>query len=185
MSNPHVSRLKKHFPTYIYPTISTCLIDHKGVGATILICCAIDTLASYAASSPSHQGNKKKFINFVEKYFSNDYDPEQFYKMVRCGLVHSFNMEHTYTILCSKVTWAQELHLTTSKEFNYQIILNPYTLFRDLKKAHKAFILDLENDIELRKIFSKLYINSPILKQQTRIIKAVKKVSHQNSILDN
>lgn len=175
MSNPHVSRLKKHFPTNIYPSISTCLIDHKGVGATILICCAIDTLASYAASNPSNQGNKKKFMGFVAKYFPNNYDSEQFYKIVRCGLVHSFNMESTYTILCSKETWAQELHLLKPNGFN-QVVLNPFTLLRHLKKAHKAFVLDLENDVELRKTFSRIYQKSPILKQHTRVSKALKKV---------
>ena len=181
MSNAQVARLRKHFPTNIYPSISTCLIDHKGFAATILICCAIDTLSSYATSNPTKQGNKKKFMNFIKKYFPSIYDSEQFYKIVRCGLVHSFNMESTYTILCSKENWAQELHLSKPKGFN-EIVLNPFTLLRHLKRAHKAFVADLEDDIELRKIFSKIYKISPIVKQHTRVFKALKKVSKQGSL---
>ena len=120
-------------------------------------------------------------MNFIKKYFPSIYDSEQFYKIVRCGLVHSFNMESTYTILCSKENWAQELHLSKPKGFN-EIVLNPFTLLRHLKRAHKAFVADLEDDIELRKIFSKIYKISPIVKQHTRVFKALKKVSKQGSL---
>ena len=133
MSNPYVSRLNKHFPTYVYPNIASCLKLHQGIGATILICCAIDTLANYAEASPSVRGNKKRFLSFVENYFPDNYDPEMFYTFVRCGLVHSFNMENKYIILCSKETWAQELHLTKPKGFD-RIIINPYPLFRHIRR---------------------------------------------------
>lgn len=96
MSNPYISRFKKHFPAYVYTNIAACLKMNQGIGATILICCAIDTLASYASANPSVRNNKARFIDFVSKYFPTNYDPEQFYKFVRCGLVHSFNMENQY-----------------------------------------------------------------------------------------
>ena len=176
MSNPHVSRLKKNFPTYVYSTIASSLKEHQGIGATILICCAIDTLASYAASNPSTINNKDKFLTFVSKYFPPDYDAEKFYKFVRCGLVHSFSMENEYIILCSEATWAQELHLSKPEGFD-RIVINPYTLFRHLKKAHKQFVDDLEKNHNLRKEFSLIYKKRPILKQHIRVPKALKKVS--------
>ena len=176
MSNPYISRLNKHFPTYVYPNIASCLKSYQGIGATILICCAIDTLANYAAASPSIRGNKERFLSFVENYFPDNYDPETFYTFVRCGLIHSFNMENEYIILCSKETWAQELHLTKPKGFD-RIVINPYTLFRHMKKAHKLFINDLENDKILRRAFSKIYKSKPITKQHIRVPKALKKIS--------
>ncbi len=176
MSNPHVSRLRKNFPTYVYSNIALCLKEKQGVGATILICCAIDTLASYAAANPSNKNNKSRFIIFVSKYFPQNYDAEKFYKFVRCGLVHSFSMENEYVVLCSKATWAQELHLSKPKGFD-RTVVNPYTLFSHLKKAHKQFISDLEEDHDMRKKFSTIYKKRPILNQNIRIPKALKKVS--------
>lgn len=167
MSNPHVARLKKHFPAYVYNNIAACLKMNQGIGATILICCAIDTLASYAAANPSVRGNKIKFTGFVSKYFPANYDPNKFYKIIRCGLVHSFNMENKYYILCSSKTSAQKHHLTKPKGYNREIV-NPYTLFRHLKKAHKNFIEDLENDISLRKTFSDIYKKKPIKTQSVK-----------------
>jgi hypothetical protein len=175
MSNPYVSRLNKHFPAYVYPNIAGCLKLHQGVGATILICCAIDTLAKYAAAGPSVAGNKRRFLSFVEKYFPADYDPEMFYTFVRCGLLHSFNMENKYIILCSKETWAQELHLTRPKGFD-RIVINPYPLFRHMNRARKLFIGDLENDRILRQTFSRIYKSKPIIKQHIRVPKALKKI---------
>ena len=176
MSNPHVSRLNKNFPTYVYPNIASSLKERQGIGATILICCAIDTLASYASANPSTKSNKCKFLTFVSKYFPPDYDADRFYKFVRCGLVHSFSMENKYIILCSKATWAQELHLSKPEGFD-RTVINPYTLFRHLKKAHKQFVEDLEKNHDLRKEFSLIYKKKPILKQHIRVPKALKKVS--------
>lgn len=176
MSNPYVSRLNKHFLTYVYPNIASCLKSHQGIGATILICCAIDTLANYAAASPRIIGNKKRFMSFIENYFPAKYNPEIFYKFVRCGLVHSFNMENKYIILCSKETWAQELHLIKPQGFD-RIVINPYPLFRHMKKAHKLFINELESNKMLRQAFSKIYKSKPITKQHIRVPKALKKIS--------
>ena len=167
MSNPYISRFKKHFPAYVYTNIAACLKMNQGIGATILICCAIDTLASYASANPSVRNNKARFIDFVSKYFPTNYDPEQFYKFVRCGLVHSFNMENQYYLLCSNKSSAQELHLTKPKGYHRKIV-NPYSLFRHLKRAHKKFVEDLENDINLKKVFPSVYSKKPICKQSVK-----------------
>ena len=175
MSNPYISRMKKYFPAYVYPNIAMCLKTHQGVGATILLCCAIDTLANYADASSSVIGNKKRFKAFISSYFPKQYDPDMFYSFVRCGLVHSFNMENKYVVLCSKETWAQELHLSQPPGFN-RVIINPYPLFRHTHKALKQFIDALLLDKTMAKAFSKKYKSRPITKQHIRVPKAWKKL---------
>ncbi|MFQ5962765.1 MAG: hypothetical protein ACE5KZ_00595 [Candidatus Scalinduaceae bacterium] len=176
MSNPYVSRFNKHFPAYVYSNIASCLKLHQGVGATILICCAVDTLANYAAASPSTSGNKKKIMTFVGNYFPESYEPEIFYKIIRCGLVHSFNMENKFIILCSKETWAQEIHLKKPNGFDH-VIINPYPLFRHMKKAHKLFVNDLEINKDLRQTFVNIYKSKPLIKQHIRVPKALKQIN--------
>ncbi|MFC2033799.1 hypothetical protein ACFLTT_00110 [Chloroflexota bacterium] len=167
--------MEKYFPAYVYPNIAMCLKMHQGVGATILLCCAIDTLANYADASPSVTGNKKRFKAFISSYFPKQYDPEQFYLFVRCGLVHSFNMENKYIVLCSKEVWAQKLHLSKPDGFN-RVIINPYVLFRHTHKALKQFIDALLLDKTMTRAFSKKYKLRPLMKQHIRIPKAWKKI---------
>jgi hypothetical protein len=45
MGDARVGRFRKFFPVYVYQNIAACLNQAHGVGATVLICCAIDTLA--------------------------------------------------------------------------------------------------------------------------------------------
>ena len=64
MSKDTIDRFEFRFKAYIYRSIRICLGDSQGVAATILLCCAIDLLAKYNSSDPSHFGNKKKYIQF-------------------------------------------------------------------------------------------------------------------------
>ena len=150
MGDARVGRFRKNFPTYIYQNISACLKERQGVGAVILTCCAIDTLAKYASAGKNLRGNKAKYIHFVKNYFPNEYDPELFYKIVRCGLVHTFDMERKFAILCNKETWAQELPLKSHKEIK-RTIINPYPLLRHMKRAQMKLADDLDGDREFRR----------------------------------
>ncbi len=167
MGDARVGRFRKHFPTYVYQNISTCLKERQGVGAVILICCAIDTLAKYAAAGKNLKGNKAQYTHFVKNYFPSEYDPELFYKIVRCGLVHAFDMERKFAILCSKEPWAQELHLKSPKGIK-RTIINPYPLFRHMKRAQKKLADDLDGDKEFRRAFVKIYKGNPIRPQHYR-----------------
>src|SRR4030042_5494327 len=168
MNNAYVMRLKHSFPQWIYGNISACLKNNQGVGATILICCAIDTLSYYASSNPLQEGNKKRFTRFVTKYFPSIYDPELFYKFVRCGLVHSFNMENYFAIVCSNERWAHKLHFQKPKGFEKKII-NPFVLMKHLKIAHSNFINALINDNLLLNTFLKAYKLRPLVKQNKTV----------------
>ena len=149
--NSHIERLKHAFPQWVYGNISACLNYKQGVGATILICSAIDTLSYYASANPSTYGNKQRFTQFVASYFPSNYDPTLFYKFVRCGLVHSFNMENYYIIICSNKKWAQSLHLKKPKGLD-KTIINPFVLLNHLKNVHKNFIIAINSNVKTSKV---------------------------------
>jgi hypothetical protein len=167
MGDARVGRFRKKFPVYVYQNISACLKERQGVGATILICCAIDTLAKYALANSIMRGNKTQYIQFLSKYFPAKYDSEAFYKFVRCGLVHSFDMDKHYAILCCKDQWAQNLHMKSATGLR-RTIINPYNLFRHLKKAHLQLCDELDNNKIFRRQFVRMYKNIPVRPQHYR-----------------
>src|SRR5687768_584469 len=111
MNKRAIDRFDFRFKAYIYRSIRLCLKDSQGIPATILICCAIDLLAKYSSGDTTNFGNKRKYTQFLEDYFPSSYDPVDFYSFVRCGLLHGFNMENQYTILCRDENWARNAHL--------------------------------------------------------------------------
>tara|TARA_R110002050_G_scaffold16041_3_gene49183 strand:+ start:842 stop:1444 length:603 start_codon:yes stop_codon:yes gene_type:complete len=167
MGDARVGRFRKHFPVYVYQNVGACLKERQGVGATILLCCAIDTLAGYALLGANGSGNKAQYVAFLKKYFPSDYDSEIFYKFVRCGLVHSFDMEKKFAVLCVSDPWAQALHMKRAAKIR-RTIINPYALFRHLKEAHQQFCDDLDADRTLRQEFVPIYRGSPIRPQHYR-----------------
>ena len=174
MNDVYVRRSKHSFPQWIYGNIRACLNSNQGVGATILICCAIDTLSFYASANPNTVGNKNRFTEFVSKYFPPSYNPESFYKFIRCGLVHTFNMENQYLIVCSNEKWAHLLHFK-QWDNSKRIIINPFVLMKHLKIAHTNFINTLNDDINMREKFLEAYKLRPLKKQ----IKSVKMFERQ------
>ncbi len=164
MGDPRVGRFRKHFPTQVNANIAACLNLREGLGATILICCAIDLLAKYGASGSRLRGNKDRYIEFLRRYFPSHYDAERFYKFVRCGLVHSFDMDRRYVILTSKEEWAQKLHMKTIPNMKRPVI-NPFVLRRDMKAAHRKLADDLDANKPFRRAFVATYRRAPIRPQ--------------------
>lgn len=164
----YILKLKNSFPQWVYGNISACLNKNQGVGATILICCAIDTLSYYASANPLKEGNKKRFIHFTKNYFPSISDPELFYKFVRSGLIHSFNMENYFIIICSNEKWTHSLHFQKT-EGSERTIINPYVLMKQLKTAHSNFIKSLSSDELILENFIKVYKLRPLLKQNKSV----------------
>lgn len=169
----YILKLKHSFPQWVYGNISACLKNNQGVGATILICCAIDTLSYYASANPLKEGNKKRFIHFVKNYFPSISDPELFYKFVRSGLIHSFNMENYFIILCSNEKWTHSLHFQKAEGLK-RTIINPFILLEQLKIAHSSFIKKLYSDDLILDGFIKAYKLRPLAKQN-KSVKAFEK----------
>ena len=162
-----VDRFEFRFKAYIYRSVRICLEDSQGVAATILLCCAIDLLAKYNSGDASHFGNKRKYTQFLRDYFPPIYEPDGFYSFVRSGLLHGFNMENEYTILCKNEDWAKQAHLKVDPKRKMTII-NPFVLFSDLNAAHKAYIADVRSKPTVKDAFIKVHKQFPLKQQQTR-----------------
>lgn len=165
-----ISKLENEFPDKILTGINACLKSRDSVSATILICCAIDLLSKYYSGDVEQNGNKKRFIQFFEEYFSHYQKHEDFYKFVRCGLVHSFNLDRKYILLNSNAMWAKKLNMKISPKHKMSII-NPWQLRTDLRKAWKQFTEDLKKDKALRVKIRKVYKQYPLEGQTMKIAK--------------
>jgi hypothetical protein len=143
MSDARVVRFRKRFPERVFADIGACLREGQAVGATILLCCAIDFMARYYSGQPKGRLNKQSYISFMEQYFSMNYDAVQFYQFLRCGLIHGYDMEREYLILGSSAPWARKLHMVYDPKHRATII-NPFALYSDVRKTFRAFVKDIE-----------------------------------------
>ena len=163
-----ISKIHRRFPERILSGVNACLKARQGVSATILICCGIDLLSKYFSGSPT--SSRQNYINFITKYFPQYSDHKSFYKLIRCGLVHSFNMDRKYIIINSNAQWAQDLNMKLSPKHK-MIVVNPWRLRKDLKSAVESFIKDIEQDKTLRKKVRAIYKKFPLEGQTMKIAK--------------
>jgi len=166
MSGNAIDRFEFRFQAYIYRSIRLCLQDREGVAASILLCCAIDLLAKLCSGDPNQGFSKRKYVAFLRRYFPRSYNPEEFYEFVRCGLVHNFNMENRYTILCNEDEWAKAAHLRRDPKKN-TIVINPFVLFADVHSAFKEYLHDVRHNMEVQKAFFAVHRQFPLQRQQT------------------
>lgn len=160
-----ISKIRRRFPERILSGINCCLKQRQGVSATILICCWIDLLSKYF--SWEEKSSRKNYINFITRYFHQYDDHDWFYRLIRCWLVHSFNMDRKYIVINSNASWAQELNMRLSPKHKMKVI-NPWKLKKDLKNAVEEFLKDAEKDknmlLKLRKIYKKLPLEWQVMK---------------------
>ena len=160
---PHVDvrvrRFKKHFAEWVFAEISGCLQSQASVGSVILCCCAIDYLARFFSGDSGHSMNKSKYVAFLGNYFDDKYDPEIFYKLVRCGLTHGFNMENQFLVVGSKARWARALHLSYDPRHKATLVV-PTSLYQDIQRAFRQYIRDLERGGEILERFLAVYKSS-------------------------
>ena len=109
--------------------------------------------------------NKSKYIAFLASYFDDKYDPEAFYKLVRCGLTHGFNMENRYLVVGSKAQWARDLHMTYDSKHKATLIV-PTTLYQDVRQAFRMYVRDLESGGDVLNRFLNVYLSSGFSRPQ-------------------
>ena len=165
MSDARVARFRKRFPERVFADIGACLREGQPVGATILLCCAIDFMARYYSGQPKGRLNKQSYISFMERYFSTYYGAVHFYQFVRCGLVHGYDMEREYLILGSPAPCARKLNMVYDAKHRTTIV-NPFALYSDVREAFRAFVKDIEEHGELKQRFLRVWKASPFEKQQ-------------------
>ena len=160
-----VRRFKKHFPEWVFAEISGCLQSHASVGTVILCCCAIDYLSRFFSGDPGHSMNKSKYIAFLRQYFDDKYDPEVFYKLVRCGLTHGYSMENQFLVVGSRSRWARDLHLRYDPKHKATLVV-PWSLYQDIRQAFSQYLHDLELGGEILERFLAVYTSSGFRRPQ-------------------
>ena len=109
MPDARIARFRKRFTERVFADIGACLRQGQAVGATILMCCAIDIMACYYSGQPKGRLNRQSYISFMEQYFSKYYDPLQFYQFVRCGLVRFTDM-----------TWRENISFSVPQRYGHE-----------------------------------------------------------------
>jgi hypothetical protein len=165
MSDARVARFKKRFPERVFADIGACLREGQAVGATILLCCAVDVMARYYSGQPKGRLDRQSYISFMERYFSTYYDAVHFYRFVRCGLVHGYDMEREYLILGSPAPWARKLNMVHDPKHKTTIV-NPFAVYSDVRRAFRAFVSEIGEHVEVKRRFLRVWKASPFEKQQ-------------------
>lgn len=165
MSHPKVKRFKKRFLEWVFADISACLGKGAAVGSVILTCCAIDYIGRFYSGIPREVGNKAKYVAFLGRYFAPKYKPEDFYKLVRCGLLHGYDMQGRYIVVGSNTRWARSLHMRYDPKHKATLV-NPFALYEDIRTAFGAYVNDLERDPDLLQRFLTVWASSPFERPQ-------------------
>ena len=109
--------------------------------------------------------NKSKYIAFLRQYFDDKYDPEVFYKLVRCGLTHGYSMENQFLVVGSRSRWARDLHLRYDPKHKATLVV-PWSLYQDIRQAFSQYLHDLELGGEILERFLAVYTSSGFRRPQ-------------------
>lgn len=164
-ARPNIQWFRKRFPEWVFADISACLRNGASIGATILCCCAIDYLGRFYSGDLGRTMNKTKYVDFLREYFPSTYDPERFYKLVRCGLVHGYDMHRQFVVVGSQAPWAQSLHMCWDPKHKATLV-NPFALYKDVRRGFGQFVSDLEQDKGLSRRFALVWSSTPFERPQ-------------------
>jgi len=114
----------------------------------ILGACFIDALAGFYAGvnkDESKNGSGKRFKDFIKIYLTQ-YDADELWEDLRCGLVHSYAAGKTYGFTDSRTT-PFGFHLSMTPQG--QILLNLEDFLSEIRKAYGDFRSDILKDNEV------------------------------------
>lgn len=162
----------------IYP-VNVLLNQGLHTPAVILLCCGVDYLAKYFSGDANYESsNKTKFITFLKHYFPEYESPEDFYSFIRCGLVHSYNMGYKYRIIRGANS-DEKPHMSKVRVDTGEVILiNPWQLKSDIRKALNKFSEDIEKDNKLYSNFVRVFYKDSLRQPTIRFnsINSVKRL---------
>lgn len=161
-------KLKQRFSLTIFGSVNLLLDKGFYTSAVILLCCGIDYLAKFYSGELDYNNNKKKYITFLKKYFPKYKSPEEFYSLIRSGLLHSYYLDERYAFGKDPMG----LHfIEIPIKGKKTIIVNPWRLKGDVKNALTHYLRDMEKDNELYlkylKVYEKIKLKNPTIKYKT------------------
>ena len=114
-------------------------VKDVGLSSFILICCLVDSVASYIIRKKHHSEVYKYFIkNYLSKVnsdYANKETCEYIYKGIRCALVHNFTIRKG--ILLGELD-NKKLHLTFDIEGN--LIIDLISFYSEVKESIEIYV---------------------------------------------
>ena len=117
--------------------VKRAMVGKSKIGAIILGSCLIDCLATFYYGDCSTKKNYKGFIN----KFLPQYNSQNFYKDLRCKLVHNYSEGGSYVFKDNK----PNEHLKKYKKSN-KIIINLENFIEELEKIVDDYLKLITND---------------------------------------
>lgn len=105
----------------------------------ILCACFIDAMASFyfGVTKENMGGSGVRFKEFVKKYLTQ-YNADDLYHSLRCGLVHSYADEGKYKFIQRKSLWHQKSDCSGKRK-----LINDENFADDVEKAYFKFREDV------------------------------------------
>lgn len=136
-------------------------IHRPFVAAVILMCCAIDCLASYRFGRGVN-GVGRTFNDFIIEYFTSNitksgksYNSVQIYQGLRNALIHGYTLNKDLAL----THMSDKNHLEIE---NGRMVIDVYTLYYDLKSAYSIYKKDLEAGKHIEE-FNRRWSNYPLI----------------------
>jgi hypothetical protein len=159
MIKEKILHFKDTTDTFLIQIDKIVQINGVGLSLFILTSCLIDTLSFYTTDK---EKNGERYKAFILKYLSKsnaNYSDKQvvkrIYESVRCSIVHSFTINSGVVLGESMPS----MHLTT--DFHGNLLIDLDSFYSDIKKSIAKVYKDLDNDVQLQKIFNKRYQLQP------------------------
>lgn len=145
--DPLLQVLDKYLYGWAYKDIERASVHGSAkLAGFILGASFIDAMASFYAGVDREAAKTKsgaRFKHFVIKYLS-EYDADDLWADLRCGLVHSYAEGGTYVFTDNNKAGAH-----FSKTPRGKIVLNLEDFCADLRKAYNAFRSDIVSDRDI------------------------------------
>lgn len=142
-----VQLLDKYLFGWAYKDIERASVQGSAkLAGFILGACFIDAMASFYSGvdkETAKTGSTKRFTDFVQKFLPQ-YNAEDLWRDLRCGLVHSYAEGGTYVFTDSNKAG---FHFDMTPRG--KIILNLEDFLADLRKAYGLFRKDILTDKEV------------------------------------
>lgn len=159
-----VKELDSSFVKLALEDIKRALEANTNLGVFILGACFIEVLAGfyfgqeYRDDRKNSPKNGERFKKFVKRYL-NQYNANDLWKSLRCGLVHSYVVDGKYAFTNKKSD--QHFKLTPNKKLR---IINDQNFYSALKKAYRKFKKEILTKPKIFKRVHKRYNSLKIMR---------------------
>lgn len=172
-------KIKQRFSLSIIAPSNLLLKKGFYTSAIILLCCGIDYLSKFHSGNLDYSDNKRNYIEFLKKYFPLNRNQEDFYKLIRSGLIHSYYLEDRYVI--GKDPFGEHFKYIEMKDKN-AIVINPWRLKGEVRVALFKFLKEIEKDDELYKNYLKVFEKIKLKNSVVNIRSRRKNLTYQSKI---